>query len=177
MIISEVTLQGFRCFGPIPTTVGLDGGLTVFIGDNGSGKTALMLALLRVLGPGRQSIVRQDFHVPPTDVDAPSKRTLSIELKLIFPELAEDGTDLRAVPEFFNQMTVDEDGAPVCRLRLDATWVNDGTHDGGSTNSTMWYCRQIRAPATTRSCCGSAPRTAPICAWSMCRPYGTAHHT
>jgi putative ATP-dependent endonuclease of OLD family len=130
MIIKEVTLQGFRCFGPTPTTVTLDRGLTVFIGDNGSGKTALMLALLRVLGPGRQSIVRQDFHVPPNEVDAPSKRTLSIELKLVFPELAEEGTDLATVPEFFNQMTVDDDGAPVCRLRLEATWVDDGTHDG-----------------------------------------------
>lgn len=129
MIISEVTLQGFRCFGPMPTTVGLDSGLTVLIGDNGSGKTALMLALLRVLGSGRQSIVRQDFHVPANEVDAPGKRTLSIELKLMFPELAEEGTDLTAVPEFFNQMTVD-DGAPVCRLRLEATWVDDGTHDG-----------------------------------------------
>src|SRR4051812_24308107 len=130
MIISEVTLHGFRCFGPTPTTVGLDGGLTVFIGDNGSGKTALMLALLRVLGPGRQSIVRQDFHVPPNDVDAPSKRTLSIELTLVFPELADEDADLTAVPEFFNQMTVDVDGVPVCRLRLEATWVDDGTNDG-----------------------------------------------
>ncbi|MEU7922946.1 ATP-dependent nuclease [Micromonospora zamorensis] len=130
MIISEITLQGFRCFGPTPTTVGLDGGLTVFIGDNGSGKTALMLALLRVLGPGRQSIVRQDFHVPPNEVDAPSKRELSVELKLVFPELAEEGVDLTAVPEFFNQMTVDDDGALVCRLRLEASWVNDGTQDG-----------------------------------------------
>jgi hypothetical protein len=130
MIISEVTLQGFRCFGPSTTTVGLDGGLTVFIGDNGSGKTALMLALLRVLGAGRQSIVRQDFHVPPNEVDAPSKRILSIELKLVFPELAEEGTDLTAVPEFFNQMTVNDDGVPVCRLRLEATWVSDGTDEG-----------------------------------------------
>src|SRR5690348_7747544 len=108
VIISEVTLQGFRCFGPTPTTVALAGGLTVFIGDNGSGKTAAMLALLRVLGPGRQSVVRQDFHVPPNEGDAPSKRTLSIELKLVFPELTEEGTDLTAVPEFFNQMTVDD---------------------------------------------------------------------
>jgi hypothetical protein len=130
MIISEVTLQGFRCFGPTTTTVGLDSGLTVLIGDNGSGKTALMLALLRVLGPGRQSIVRQDFRVPPNEVDAPSKRALSIELKLVFPELAEEGTDVTAVPEFFNQMTVDEDGAPVCRPRLEATWVDDGTDEG-----------------------------------------------
>jgi hypothetical protein len=130
MIISEVTLRGFRCFGPTTTTVGLDGGLTVFIGDNGSGKTALMLALLRVLGPGRQSIVRQDFHVPPNEVDAPSKRVLSIELKLVFPELAQEGSDLPAVPEFFDQMTVYEDGAPVCRLRLDATWVDDDTDEG-----------------------------------------------
>ena len=130
VIISEVALQGFRCFGPTPTTVGLDGRLTVFIGDNGSGKTALMLALLRVLGPGRQSIVRQDFHVPPNEGEAPSKRTLTIELKLVFPELANESTHLTAVPEFFNQMTVDDDGMPVCRLRLDATWVDDGSHDG-----------------------------------------------
>jgi putative ATP-dependent endonuclease of the OLD family len=130
MIISEVTLQGFRCFGPTTTTVGLDSGLTVLIGDNGSGKTALMLALLRVLGPGRQPIVRQDFHVPPNEVDAPNKRTLSIELKLVFPELAEEGTDVTAVPDFFNQMTVDEDGAPVCRPRLEATWMDDGTDEG-----------------------------------------------
>ncbi|SDZ58375.1 AAA domain-containing protein, putative AbiEii toxin, Type IV TA system [Asanoa ishikariensis] len=132
VLISHVVLKGFRCFGPTPTTVELDAGLTVFIGDNGSGKTALMLSLLRVLGAGRQSIVRQDFHVPPDEVDAPDKRTLSVELKLVFPELMDEGSDTVAVPEFFNQMTVDGDGdrAPVCRLRLEATWVDDGTHDG-----------------------------------------------
>jgi hypothetical protein len=130
MIIRSVVLQGFRCFGPVPTCVDLESDLTVFIGDNGSGKTALMLALQRILGTGRQSIVRQDFHVPVDELSPPHKRTLTIELRLTFPELEDNDATLRAVPDFFNHMTTDESGTPTCRLRLDATWVNNGTNEG-----------------------------------------------
>jgi hypothetical protein len=48
--LESLSLTNFRCFGPDPETVTFGPELTTFIGTNGSGKTAVMLALLRMLG-------------------------------------------------------------------------------------------------------------------------------
>jgi putative ATP-dependent endonuclease of OLD family len=39
-----LALTNFRCFGPDPETVSFGPELTTFVGTNGSGKTAVMLA-------------------------------------------------------------------------------------------------------------------------------------
>ena len=49
MRIESVTLSNSQSYGEEPTTVQLDD-LTALIGTNGSGKTALLQALLRVFG-------------------------------------------------------------------------------------------------------------------------------
>lgn len=50
MHIEGVVLENFRCFGRQRTEVGFDTGLVAFVGDNGTGKTALMHALQRMFG-------------------------------------------------------------------------------------------------------------------------------
>jgi putative ATP-dependent endonuclease of OLD family len=134
MFIESITLSNFRCFGLQPVTVPLEQGLTTFIGSNGSGKTALMQALLRLFGTSNEQrrIRKQDFHVPLNEASKPNERELYIEVKLAFPELhaTEEGKNSLAVPEFFKQMTIEESGEMKCRIRLEAKWIDDGTAEG-----------------------------------------------
>ncbi len=58
-----------------------------------------------------------------------AQRQFALEAILAFPEL-EGGGDADAVPEFFQQMAADEAGHLKCRLRMEATWTDDGSLDG-----------------------------------------------
>jgi putative ATP-dependent endonuclease of OLD family len=132
MYIERLTLFDFRCFGPEPTSIDFASGLTAFVGTNGSGKTAVMLALQRMFGvtADQRRVRRQDFHVPASEETAPQTRSLWLEALLAFPELDDETEDNSAVPEFFHQMAAEESGRLKCRLRLTATWTDDGTVEG-----------------------------------------------
>jgi predicted ATP-dependent endonuclease of OLD family len=107
--------------------------LTAFVGANGAGKIAVMLALLRLFGvtADHRRVRRQDFHVPFDEEEAPASRDLNIEAVLSFPELTDgDPTAGATVPEFFQQMAADENGKLKCRLCLEATWTDDGSFEG-----------------------------------------------
>lgn len=132
MFIERLVLTNFRCFGPAPTTIELTAGLTAFVGVNGAGKTAVMLALQRLFGVtgDQRRLRRQDFHVPVAEAAPPRERRFVLEAILAFPELDGEGTGPDAVPEFFQQMAADEAGLLKCRLRLEATWTDDGSLEG-----------------------------------------------
>lgn len=136
MFIEQVTLTNFRCFGPLGTKLSLDSSLTALVGANGSGKTAVMQCLQRLFGmtADHRRLRRRDFHVPWNEKVVPLQRELSIEAILVFPEL-DDGTETTAVPEFFQQMAADDSGKLKVRLRLEATWVDDGTAEGAIEES------------------------------------------
>ncbi|WP_416761842.1 ATP-dependent nuclease [Roseateles sp. So40a] len=131
MYIEQVTLKNFRCFGPQGAALSLDAALTAFVGANGSGKTAVMQGLQRLFGmtSEQRRLRRRDFHVPADEKAVPLQRELSLEAILVFPEL-DTGTETTAVPEFFQQMAADDKGKLKVRLRLEATWVDDGTVEG-----------------------------------------------
>ena len=133
MHIERLVLENFRCFGPEPESIFLSPELSAFVGLNGTGKTAVMQALLRLFGitGDQRRIRRTDFHIPLAEETPPSQRTLAIEAILAFPELNADSQQKNSpIPEFFNQMAADHDGSLKCRLRLDATWIEDGTMEG-----------------------------------------------
>jgi predicted ATP-dependent endonuclease of OLD family len=81
MFIERVTLINFRCFGSEPTTIDLTSGLTVFVGVNGAGKTAMMQAFQRLFGitGDQRRIRRQDFHVPAAEEITPQQRHFTLE--------------------------------------------------------------------------------------------------
>jgi putative ATP-dependent endonuclease of the OLD family len=89
MHIESVKLTNFQCFGSESTTIDLDPQLTAFVGANGSGKTAVCSALMRLFGISQEQRIVQadDFHVPPEETQPATTRTLSIEVILAFPEL------------------------------------------------------------------------------------------
>ena len=73
----------------------------------------------------------QDFHVPVDEEERQEQPTLSIEIRLAFPELADpDPENANAVPAFFHQMASEDNGTLKVRLRLDATWIDDGSLEG-----------------------------------------------
>lgn len=144
MYIEQLTLTNFRCFGPTGTPIDLTSGLTTFVGANGAGKTAVLQALQRLFGiTGEQRrLRRQDFHVPAAETAAPLQRTLNLEAILVFPELDAVGTNAGAVPEFFQQMAADDAGRLKCRLRLEATWTDDGSLEG-AIEQKYWAVRSF----------------------------------
>ncbi|GAA0568075.1 ATP-dependent endonuclease [Halomonas salifodinae] len=152
MFIEELVLTNFRCFGPESTTIDLTHGLTTFVGVNGAGKTAVMQALQRLFGitGDQRRLRRQDFHIPAAELDAPLQRTLAIEAILAFPELDADDADVRAIPEFFQQMVADNSGRLKCRLFLGATWTDDGSLEG-TIEQKYWAVRTF-GPFTEADC-------------------------
>ncbi len=143
MKIEMVTIENFRCFGPRGCKIKFESCITSFVGGNGSGKTAVFQALSRLFGvtPTQRNVKRQDFHLPIDQQELLSDATLSIEVLFAFPELEgldEDDAE-KAVPEFFNQMAASAPGAPLkARMRLQATWSNDGTPEGSIEEDLRW---------------------------------------
>lgn len=152
MKIESITLKGFRCFGGNkPTTVKLSDGITAFVGANGSGKTALLEALLRVFGitAKQRTILPTDFYVSPgTQEEDCSTRDLSIDIRLTFPELSKNPPIKDpGVPACFRHMVVDQpNGIPFARVRLEAKWVDDGTVDGDIEQKLYWVLTANELP-------------------------------
>ncbi|BCA79056.1 AAA family ATPase [Desulfuromonas sp. AOP6] len=143
MKIEKVLIKNFRCFGPRGTKIKLERCVTAFVGGNGSGKTTAFQALLRLFGvtPTQRNVRRQDFHLPADQQELQSGAILSIEVFFSFPEvegLDEDAAE-DAVPEFFLQMAASAPGAALkARMRLQATWTDDGTPEGSIEEDLRW---------------------------------------
>ncbi len=139
MRLDRLRLKNFRCFGPDGTEIVLEPGITTLVGANGSGKTAVFQALARLFGIGRaqRTVVRRDFHVP---AGAQQLATLlEIEAQFVFPELDQENADPDGVPEFYRQFIVEaENGPPFCRIRLRASWIDDGTSEGTVEEDVRW---------------------------------------
>ncbi|HDZ9484603.1 TPA: AAA family ATPase [Vibrio cholerae] len=137
MYIESVSIKNFRSFGPEGQFISMESDFTTLVGANGSGKTALMQALQRMFGISNEqrTIRRQDFHIPSLEEKIPSKRTLTLEAIVAFPELDDEDGDHSVIPDFFHHMSVTDKGGKLkCRLRLDAEWEDDGSIDGYITS-------------------------------------------
>jgi putative ATP-dependent endonuclease of OLD family len=141
MHIESVTITGFRCFGINPVTIPFSQGLTAIVGPNASGKTTVLQALMRLFGVTRaqRTIVPSDFHVPATEVGRPMSRTLTIDVRLSLPELANGSATAATVAPVFRHACIERPGStPLCRLRLRARWDADGTAEGAVSQDLSW---------------------------------------
>jgi putative ATP-dependent endonuclease of the OLD family len=128
MKLTKLRLSNFQCFGPDVTNIDLDP-LTFLIGANGTGKTAVLIALVRLFGFERslRPIRRSDFHAPVGSVDVPTKQKLWIEAHFDFPELKKVGGKFATIPGHFAHMQLlTSDGIPCVRVRLTAELDVDG---------------------------------------------------
>jgi putative ATP-dependent endonuclease of OLD family len=110
-----------------------------------------MAALARMFGEtqGERTVKFSDFHLAPgEELESKQERHLTLEAKIVFPELEAGGSIGRTVPEAFNQMVVDDPGGtPYCRMVLNATWVNDGTPRGDVQHRLCWVLTSSTDPA------------------------------
>ena len=146
MKIEKIRLRNFRCFGDEVIEFKFEENLTTLVGGNGSGKTAVLQAVSRLFGTSsaQRSVQRRDFHIPVDRQELQTGAQLFIEAILAFPELADqDDSSHNAVPEFFNQMSASGEGEPLkARIRLQATWTDDGTPEGAIEEDTRWILSQ-----------------------------------
>lgn len=142
MKIETITLSNFRCFGTDPVEINLEENLTALVGNNGSGKTAVFMALARLFGTSaaQRALRKSDFHIAGDQNALASETELAIDCVIGFPELDDDddeGTD--AVPEALSHMATDGENGPLkVRIRLQAKWIDNGTPDGVIEESVRW---------------------------------------
>ena len=143
MRLSSITIQNFRCFGPDKTVIMFDD-FTAFIGANGTGKTALLIAISRMFGTPQslREIHLDDFHLPSGNkLEDFDERNFSIEVRIDFPELKEKNDIQSCIPEYFAHMIVSSTGGdPYCRIRLTANWTRTEL-EGGDIESKMVYIK------------------------------------
>jgi predicted ATPase len=138
--IETLTIRNFRCFGSDGVTIPMQSDLTAFVGNNGSGKTAVFQALSRLFGitTSQRRVVKSDFHLGIADEEIASGSVLSIDCIFVFPDLAADEDD-PSVPDVFYHMAASAEGAPLkLRVRLEASWVEDLTPEGTVTEEVKW---------------------------------------
>jgi AAA domain len=132
--IQSITISGFRSFGPDAQRIELANDLTTVVGPNASGKTALLQCLAKMFGVTRsqRTLYRSDFHLP-RDV-APDDRTtrdLFIDVIISLPELKDGSAIAETVaPTFGHQQLEGPKKMPMCRMRLEGRWQDDGTAEG-----------------------------------------------
>lgn len=144
MKMESVSVQNFRCFGPEGIAISLDEALTTFVGNNGSGKTAIFAALSKLFGVSQYQRVleKRDFHVMADGTELESGSRIVIDCVFGFPELDDDeheDAEDSAIPDFFRHMAASGEGEPLkARVQLRAIWTNDGTPDGAVEEDVRW---------------------------------------
>ncbi|WP_257169691.1 ATP-dependent endonuclease [Bradyrhizobium sp. SRS-191] len=142
MRLQSMSLAGFRCFGSNPHTIEFGSDLLAIVGPNASGKTTVLQALCKLFGVTRaqRTVRRSDFHLP-HDVppDDRTTRAMFIDVIIALPELAKGPATAHTVAPAFKHMQLAGPGTtPVCRMRLEAQWEDDGTAEGEVTQNLYW---------------------------------------
>jgi len=141
MRIERIVISGFRCFSAEAVSIPLDPDITAVVGPNGAGKTALLHALGKMFGISRtqRTLHRSDFHLGANDPEGRYPRDLYIEVLIGLPELADGTATPESVAPSFRHMRIARAGEPpVCRLRLEARWEDDGTVEGEVSQELYW---------------------------------------
>lgn len=154
MRLETVTLSNFRCFGPAPITMSVASEITAIVGPNAAGKTALLHALSKLFGVSRaqRTMQRSDFHVgADDDPNDRAPKDLFIDVLIGLPELADDTATAETVAPSFRHMQLERAGkSPVCRLRLEAQWEDDGTVEGEVSQDLFWVDTLDDTPAADK---------------------------
>ncbi|MFZ0662530.1 MAG: AAA family ATPase [Acidobacteriaceae bacterium] len=119
MFLAELLIENFRIFGEglDALTLSLKPGLTALIGENDTGKTAVMDAIRFALGTRDQEFIRveeSDFHQPPNA--APRKKEIRIRCKFAGLSL----TDIAAFTEYLTYEPKDSPAIPVLYINWHA---------------------------------------------------------
>ncbi|OVZ89236.1 exonuclease [Yersinia intermedia] len=132
-------IKGFKSFDNVGQTININS-FTSLIGGNGTGKTAVLLALTRMFGVKSSDRIVQveDFYVPPGDeIEDQNEREISIRVRFEFAEL-KDGED-DSVADFFKHLVSSEaDEIPYCIAKLKAKWIKTNLAEGDIESDLVW---------------------------------------
>lgn len=116
--------------------------ITAVVGPNAAGKTALLHAMSKLFGVSRaqRTVQRSDFHLgADDDSDDREPKDLFIDVLIGLPELADGTATPETIAPSFRHMRIEREGkSPVCRLRLEARWEDDGTVEGEVSQELFW---------------------------------------
>lgn len=126
MFLAELLVENFRVFGEGQNALmlSLNPGLTALVGENDTGKTAVMDAIRFALGTRDQEFMRVeelDFHQPP---NGGSRRT-EIRVRCKFADLSQ--SDIAAFTEYLSYASQDGATIPVLYINWRATSGFRGT--------------------------------------------------
>jgi putative ATP-dependent endonuclease of OLD family len=151
VLIEKVTISNFRCFGPEPISIAIAPAITAVVGPNAAGKTALLQALSKLFGisKAQRAVQRSDFHFGAADdPDSREPRDLFIDVLVALPELGDGTATPESVAPSFRHMKIERpDSIPVCRLRLEARWEDDGTVEGEVSQDLFWVDTLVDKPS------------------------------
>lgn len=127
MFLSEIFIENFRIFGSEADgehlRMHLRPGLNLLAGENDSGKTAVIDAIRYVLwttGPEYYRLTEDDFHV------SGAIRSGTVRLSCSFSGLSKEDAG-----RFLEWLSVDDTGAPLLCVTLQATRLEDPRAHGG----------------------------------------------
>lgn len=136
MYIYKIELSNFQCFGKVPTTIRLEKDITCLIGNNGSGKSAIIRAIQRIFGNTveERTVIKSDFHICPNETDEDIKgRQLYIDIVFGFEN--KDETEMLA---FFSPVIYeDKKHQFFARIRLEAVW-NEEEYEDDVSSTLFW---------------------------------------
>ena len=100
MHIESLSLRNFRCFGDTAIKIEFQPGITAFVGDNGSGKSAALVALMRLFSrvPSERYLRKSDVHFGIGE-DSESVVDREIVIDVVFGGFDKEKRD---VPHVFN---------------------------------------------------------------------------
>ncbi|KPX46310.1 hypothetical protein ALP91_05507, partial [Pseudomonas savastanoi pv. glycinea] len=88
----------------------------------------------------QRTILRSDFHLgPDDDPENRDSKYLFIEVSIAFPELKNGTATAETIAPSFKHMLIDRaEKPPICRMRLEAQWDDDGTVEGEVSQELFW---------------------------------------
>jgi len=119
MFLAELLIENFRIFGEgqDALTLSLNPGLTALVGENDTGKTAVMDAIRFALGTRDQEFMRveeSDFHQPPNG----APRETEIRIRCKFADLRP--SEIAAFAEYLTYVTENNVTIPVLYINWGA---------------------------------------------------------
>ncbi|EGQ8209174.1 AAA family ATPase [Vibrio parahaemolyticus] len=136
MLLKKLVVSGYKSISTShPQTIEFDPDLTIFIGHNGTGKSAALEALNKLfsIDHSLRGILPSDFHLP-DNVDATTPRSLMIETW--FTLTSSEGNP--SVPSLINGLTASSStGEIIFRVRLEANLSYD-FNPLGDVDESIW---------------------------------------
>ena len=136
MLLKKLVISGYKSISTDhPQTIEFDPELTVFIGHNGTGKSAALEALNKLfsIDHSLRGIIPSDFHLP-ENVDAATPRSLMIEAWFTLTNA--EGNP--SIPSLINGLTASSStGEIIFRVRLEASLTFD-FNPLGDVDENLW---------------------------------------